>query len=223
MFIVRFFAKLYIFLFYGRFYNWLVNNVSFLKPISETKKNESPIDFKGWIKYKTLGNGSGPYWPMHKTSKINGSWRNVIVGIDAAPGISPGCYIQAMGKIYLGDYSQIAPNVGIISANHFMLDTRKHVANEIKIGKYCRIGMGSIILPGVVLGDFTTVSAGSIVTKSFKKGYCVISGNPAVMVQDYNDNPRIMEKFIMFKNNNEYNGFIRSEDFPEFRKKYLNI
>ncbi len=221
--ILRFFCRIYIFIFHGRCYHWCTKNISFFRPLFETKKNESPIAFKQWFKYKVLGKNSGPYWPIHKTSTLTGSWRNIYVGIDAAPGVSPGCYIQAMGKIFIDDYAQIAPNVGIISSNHFMLDIRKHVINEIKIGKYCRIGMGSIILPGVVLGDFTTVAAGSIVTNSFERGYCVIAGNPAVIVQDYSDNEKIREKFIKYKNDFEYNGFIRSSEFEAYRKKYLNI
>lgn len=223
MFILKFFYKCYLFFFYGRFYNWIVDTFSFFRPIKETRKNESPISFKQWFRHKVMGKGSGPYWTIHNTSTFQGSWKNVYVGIDASPGISPGCYIQAIGRIYIDDYAQIAPNVGLISANHFMLDIRKHVINEIRIGKYSRIGMGSVVLPGVVLGDFTTVAAGSIVTKSFPQGYCVISGNPAVVIQDYSANPGVISKFIRYKNEFEYNGFIANTEFEEFRNKYLTI
>jgi acetyltransferase-like isoleucine patch superfamily enzyme len=221
--IIRFFWRIGIFLFNGRFYYWMIKKFSFFRPVYETQSNESPISFQQWFRHRILGFKSGPYWPVHKTSKIAGSWRNVYVGIDAAPGISPGCYIQAVGKIIIGDYTQVAPNVGIISSNHFMLDIRKHIINQVIIGRYCRIGMGSIILPGVVLGDFTTVAAGSIVTKSFPDGYCVISGNPASIVADYNSNRRQKEKFLLYKNEFEYNGFIKAEKFEEFRKNHLLV
>lgn len=39
--------------------------------------------------------------------------------------------------------------------------------------------MNSILLPGVCLGNNTIVGAGSVVTKSFPEGNCVIVGNPA--------------------------------------------
>lgn len=50
---------------------------------------------------------------------------------------------------------------------------------RISIGDSCFIGMHSILLPGVQLGDHTIVGAGSVVTKSFPNGNVVIAGNPA--------------------------------------------
>ena len=59
---------------------------------------------------------------------------------------------------------------------------------KIIIGQGCWIGMNSVILPGVVLGEKTIVGAGSVVTKSFLEGYCVIAGNPAKKIKDLNKN-----------------------------------
>jgi acetyltransferase-like isoleucine patch superfamily enzyme len=44
--------------------------------------------------------------------------------------------------------------------------------------------MNSVILPGVELGPHTIVGAGSIVTKSFPEGNCIIVGNPAKKIKD---------------------------------------
>jgi acetyltransferase-like isoleucine patch superfamily enzyme len=43
--------------------------------------------------------------------------------------------------------------------------------------------MNAVILPSVRLGDFTVVGAGSVVTKSFNEGYCIIAGNPATKIK----------------------------------------
>ena len=80
--------------------------------------------------------------------------------------------------------SYIAPNVGLVTANHVLTDLEQHQpGKDIVLGKNCWIGMNSTVLPGVVLGDHTVVGAGSVVTKSFPEGWQVIAGNPAKMIR----------------------------------------
>ena len=92
-----------------------------------------------------------------------------------------GTYFQAVdGKIKIGKGTWIAPNVGLITANHDRNDLSKHLPGmDIILGKNCWIGMNAVILPGVNLGDNTIVGAGAVVTKSFPEGHCTIGGVPA--------------------------------------------
>lgn len=191
-----------------------LNKFAFFK---ETAKTQTPIFFQIWYNQKVLGHARDVYWPVHWTSTVI-NYKNIYCGIETCPGYSPGNYIQAIGKIYIGDYTQIAPNVGIISANHDLYDNRKHTDGIVTIGKYCWIGMGAIILPNVELGDFTIVAAGAIVTKSFPDGFCVIAGNPAKMVKTLEKELCIRHESII-----KYNGYIKSELFEPFRNKNLNV
>ncbi len=50
----------------------------------------------------------------------------------------------------------------------------------------CFIGVGVIIMPGVVLEEYTLVAAGSVVTKSFPPR-SVIAGVPAKRIMSYDD------------------------------------
>lgn len=98
-----------------------------------------------------------------------------------------GNYFQAFGngKITIGKGCWIASNVGIITANHDVTNPEHHVeAQDVILGENCWIGMNSVILPGTNLGPHTTVGAGSIVTKSFPEGFCIIAGNPAKKIRD---------------------------------------
>lgn len=97
---------------------------------------------------------------------------------------SLGCYYQGIGKIDIGKGTYIAQNVGVITANHNPADLDKHLEPKpVIIGEKCWIGMNSVILPGVTLGANTVVGAGSVVTKSFPEGNCVIAGSPAKVIK----------------------------------------
>jgi acetyltransferase-like isoleucine patch superfamily enzyme len=180
---------------------------------------QNTINFEFWFKQKVLnfGGNKNAYWPVHWTSQVY-DVENILIGIDAYPGIMKGCYIQGKGGITIGDYTQVAPNVVIVSANHDLYDSRKHLKKPVKIGKYCWIGAGAKIMPGVELGDWTIVGAGAVVTKSFPDGYCVLGGVPAKVVKVLEK-----EKCIPFTNKIPYIGYIRYDKFQQYRKKYLKV
>lgn len=154
------------------------------------------------------------YWPVHRNSEVTHP-QNIYVGINSNPGTRPGCYIQGNGGIWIGNYARFASNIGIISANHSLSDHTKHVESKVIIGDYCWIGMNSVILPGVTLGERTVVGAGSIVTKSFPEGYCVIAGNPAKIIKRLDIN-----MFKRTKYQEEFYGFIPKEEFDKFALKH---
>lgn len=191
----------------------------YFKFIKETRGTQTPISFNNWYDQNIIGINGDAYWPVSRSSIINGA-KNIYAGIETSPGLMPGCYIQAAfgGKIYIGDYTQIAANVGIITSNHMLTDNRKHVSSTIIIGQYCWLGFASVILPNVKLGDYTIVGANSVVTKSFANGYCVIAGNPAKIIKYLKE-----EECVKHKSNKEYNGYIPANKFESYRKKNLTV
>lgn len=132
-----------------------------------------------WRLGKLIGFNRHVPWPVHFTSTVIAP-RRMKIGKGTCPGDSPHCYINAQNGIQIGDYCNLAPGVGLISANHDPLDNTKHLPSEpIRLGENCWVGMNAVILPGVTLGPNTIVGAGAVVTKSFVEGHCVIAGNPA--------------------------------------------
>lgn len=115
------------------------------------------------------------------------NWENFVFDVDDLANFQKvGCYFQAASDahIYIGKGTCIAANVGIITANHDLKDlTKAAPGKDVRLGEKCWIGMNSTILPGVTLGDHTIVGAGSVVTKSFPEGNCVIAGNPAKLIR----------------------------------------
>jgi acetyltransferase-like isoleucine patch superfamily enzyme len=135
---------------------------------------------------RLLRQNAATTWAVHHTSTIHCPER-IKMGVNVFPGDSPGVYINAANGVEIGDYTNIGPNVGIISSNHDVIDNEKHTMSApVIIGRFCWMGMGAVILQGVILGDFTIVGAGAIVTKSFTEGYCVIAGNPARIIRQLN-------------------------------------
>ena len=158
----------------------------------------------------------GGYFPIHPTCTI-GNIRKIYVGVNSTVA-RQGCYLQGAGIIRFGDYVQLAPNVGVLSANHDLYDQRKYNVEPIVIGDYSWIGMNSVITAGVTLGPRTIVAAGAVVTKSFPDGYCVLAGVPARVVK-YLDK----ETFVPWHFEHEYYGYIPKEKFESVRKKYLDV
>jgi acetyltransferase-like isoleucine patch superfamily enzyme len=99
---------------------------------------------------------------------------------------SGGCYINAHDGIWIGRGTIWGPNVTIVSQDHDPM--RLEVApptKGIEIGRNCWLGAGSVILPGVKLGDSTVVGANSVVNQSFPEGRCLLAGTPAQLVKNY--------------------------------------
>jgi len=192
--------------------------IPFLNIIYRTRNNQAPVTLRILFFQKVLGFNRKAYWPTHFTSTISNP-KNILIGFGSAPGYSPGCYIQGHGKIYIGNYVLIGPNVGIISANHNLENTISHKEDsKVIINDYCWIGMNSVIMPNVELGENTIIGAGSVVTKSFLDGNCVIAGNPAKIIKRLNKN-----NIKKWTSNFEGHGYLTKEKFKEYRIKKLNV
>lgn len=146
------------------------------------------------------------YWPTHRNCVIaNG--HNISVGINCLIGRS-GNYLQGAGGIEFGNYIQLAQNVGVLSANHNLYNQKIYDLKKVKLGDYCWVGMNSVILPGVELGPRTIVAAGSVVTKSFTEGFCVIGGNPAKVIKNLEK-----DQIIFHEDHEKFYGYIPKQKF----------
>ncbi len=105
---------------------------------------------------------------------------NIYIGKNCS--IQP--YFKAMtsGKIYIGNNVMIAMNVSLISNNHNLYDRLLLEVKPVKILDNAWIGAGAIILPGVTIGKYAVVGAGSVVTKDVLD-YEVVAGNPAKVIK----------------------------------------
>lgn len=115
-----------------------------------------------------------------------------------------GSNIQLGKGIFIGDYStirasknayikigndtMISQGVKLISTNHAYINKDILIKNQdiieqkknITIGDDCWLGAGSVVLPGVNIGNGVVVGANSVVTKDVPE-YAIVLGSPAII------------------------------------------
>lgn len=84
-------------------------------------------------------------------------------------GLAYGCHVFAQSDDYSGA-TMTNPTV----PSRFKAETKK----PVEIGRHCIVGTSSIIFPGVVLAEGTSVGALSVVTRSTEPWFIYV-GNPA--------------------------------------------
>lgn len=118
--------------------------------------------------------------------KVIGEYTNICCGKNAE--INNGCFLLAKNRITIGENTTLAYNASIItSANpnapyNKLCQIYPSTAKPVTIGANVWICTGSIILPGVKIGDFCVVAAGSVVTKDVPS-HTLVAGCPAKVIK----------------------------------------
>lgn len=112
--------------------------------------------------------------------------------------IGEGCYIGdyltilSASKVEIGSHVLIANHLFITDENHgnnpecaLPYGSQPLISSPVSIKEYCWIGEGVKILPGVSIGEWSIVAAGSIVTRNVPP-YSLVMGQPAYIYKRYN-------------------------------------
>ncbi len=103
--------------------------------------------------------------------------------------IATACMLGARGGIEIGDFASLSQGVRIFTAiddfsgkrlSNAMVpqDLAGVQSAPVRIGRYVPVGSGSIILPGVEVGEGAAIGAMSLVPQSLAE-WTIYSGNPA--------------------------------------------
>lgn len=96
--------------------------------------------------------------------------------------------------IYVGEDTMFGPHVTLATANHPLLAELRPSGLQynlpIRIGKRCWFGAGAIVVPGVTIGDDTTVAAGCVVTRDLPAGV-LAAGVPARVLRDIGERDQL--------------------------------
>lgn len=129
-----------------------------------------------------------------------------IGGIDIGSYVHIAVYtsIIGAGKVTISDFCNLSSRVSIYSSNDDYSGetmTNPTVADEYKnvkhapvyLGKHVIVGSGTVILPGLRLGEGVAVGALSLVTKNCK-AFGFYAGNPARFIKERKRNLLEVEK-----------------------------
>lgn len=97
-----------------------------------------------------------------------------------------GCVLLDAARIDIGEDTLLGPHVQLYTATH-PVDAAERIkgpeyAKPIKLGARVWLGGNTIVLPGVTIGDGTTVGAGSVVTRDLPANV-VAAGNPCRVIR----------------------------------------
>lgn len=82
--------------------------------------------------------------------------------------------------IKIGSHSIVTARCIVLSHDYV-----RGIRTTTEIGSNCFIGVGSIVMPGVKIGDGSVIGAGSVVTKDIPPGMLAV-GNPARILRSVN-------------------------------------
>jgi maltose O-acetyltransferase len=125
--------------------------------------------------FSRLGENTGVEAPFH----CDFGW-NISLGERVY--VNAFCVFLDCAPIEIGDRTLLGPSVQLYTATHPVKASERRqgleYARPITIGADAWLGGGSIVLPGVSVGEGAVVGAGSVVTHDVPPGVTV-AGNPA--------------------------------------------
>lgn len=126
---------------------------------------------------------------------INNGMGDVIIGSHVTVGIGN----VLIGPVTIADNVIIAQHVVLSGLNHGYQNIEIPIGQQtcttgtITIEKDCWIGANVVITAGVKIGEHTVVAGGSVVTRDIPP-FCVVAGNPARIIKQYNPERKLWER-----------------------------
>jgi len=134
---------------------------------------------------------------IYPNARIESLAGTISIGDDVS--IGQNLHLISCSDVQIGGNTTISANVFISDVDHDYKTIGLHVMKQnlsVKktvIGTNCFIGYGSVILPGTLLGRQNIVGANSVVKGKFPD-FCVIAGNPAKIIKQYNTDSQAWER-----------------------------
>ena len=152
-----------------------IGNLTVCKGISLLKLNEKAIVGNlNWITGLPLAN-------KKFLGDESDRWPELIVDVHAS--ITNRHWIDCSNSVHIGKFSVVAGLRSQLITHSINFEQSRQRAKPIRIGEYCFVGTGCILLGGSVLPGHSILGAGSLLNKVFKDEHYLYGGVPARAVK----------------------------------------
>jgi len=157
--------------------NSLIANLTVCKGVNLLKLAESAvIGNLNWITGHPINDKTFYGDDPHRRPEL-------IVDVHAA--ITNRHLIDCTNAIHVGRFSIVAGWGSQILTHSIEFERCRQGSKPVRIGEYCFVGTGSILLPGSELPDYSILGAGSVLNKVYTQKYYLYGGVPARAVKAF--------------------------------------
>jgi acetyltransferase-like isoleucine patch superfamily enzyme len=151
-----------------------IGSFTVIRNLAKLKLGEkAKIGTFNWV-FGTLANG--PHF-----AKERNRLSALIVGDHSA--VTSRHIVDCIDQVEIGKFTIIAGFWSQLLTHSVDIRNNRQGCAPIKIGSYCFVGTGVIILKGTIIPDYCVVSAGSVVTKSLPGSGFIYGGNPVKKIR----------------------------------------
>lgn len=148
-------------------------------------------------------------------TRVIGDYHNIIMHANSE--INAGSFLVAKEKIEIGRNTGLAYRVTIltgtgINPHNSLKELYPRRTAPVKIGDNVWVGCNVTIFPGVTIGDYSVVAAGSVVTKDVPSGV-LVGGVPAKVIKSLKKT-NAEEILAVNRKDNERDEYIQSDSIP---------
>jgi hypothetical protein len=155
--------------------NSRIGHMNMCKGLSLLKLNENAIlGNLNWISGMPINN---------KTFMTDEVDRRPELIVDAHAAITNRHYIDCSNAVHVGRFTTVAGMGSQLMTHSINLEQGRQGSKPIRIGEYCFVGTGCIVLGGCVLPDYSVVGAGSLLNNVYTEKYFLYGGVPAKPVK----------------------------------------
>ena len=103
-------------------------------------------------------------------------------------------YVDCSGSVQIGEFTTIAGTRSQILTHAIDIEASRQVSAPVRIGRYCFVGTGCVVLKGAQLPDFAVLAASSCLTRGFAEEFTLYGGVPAERIKELRRDARYFHR-----------------------------